>query len=58
LGLYTGCAFLWGSWWTLLWLPVLILLMTRFVIQREERYLKRAFGNSYTAYKQQVRRWI
>jgi protein-S-isoprenylcysteine O-methyltransferase Ste14 len=56
--LYTGLALLLGSWWTLLLLPVLIGLMARFVIRREEQYLERAFGDEYTSYKRRVRRWI
>lgn len=56
--LYTGLALWWGNWWTLIFLPVLLLIMTRFVIRFEERYLERAFGESYRAYKKKVRRWI
>ncbi len=38
-------------------IPV-IYVMTRFVIQREERYLEAKFGAEYLAYKSEVRRWI
>ena len=33
-------------------------LIDRFVIRREEAYLERRFGGEYSAYKQQVRRWL
>jgi protein-S-isoprenylcysteine O-methyltransferase Ste14 len=56
--LYTGLGFLTGNWWTLLLLPILTTIVTYFVIQREERYLERAFGKTYLDYKEKVRRWI
>jgi protein-S-isoprenylcysteine O-methyltransferase Ste14 len=47
-----------NSWWpTVLLLPVL-LLVRRFVIAPEERYLERRFGAEYAAYRQRVRRWL
>ena len=44
-------------------LPILLLpavqqLMRRGVIEREERYLERKFGDEYLQYKGRVRRWI
>jgi len=32
--------------------------MRRSVIEREERYLERKFGDEYLQYKGRVRRWI
>jgi protein-S-isoprenylcysteine O-methyltransferase Ste14 len=36
----------------------LIIVITYRVILPEERYLARAFGDEYSAYKKKVRRWI
>ena len=41
-----------------LMLPAALAVMTRGVIEREERYLERKFGDEYLAYKARVRRWI
>ncbi len=56
--LYLSLAFIFANWWTILLIPVLIILITYLLIQPEERYLMRAFGNSYSDYKKRVRRWI
>lgn len=37
--------------------PVLFVIR-RYVIDREERYLERKFGEDYLSYKQRVRRWL
>ena len=39
-------------------LPIVLRIMRRGVIEREERYLERKFGDEYRAYQQQVRRWL
>lgn len=53
-----GCAFLLrASWIFVLW-PVVVVMLDRFVIQREERHLSAVFGNGYENYKARVRRWI
>jgi protein-S-isoprenylcysteine O-methyltransferase Ste14 len=39
-------------------LPVVLHFMRRGVIEREERYLERKFGDEYLDYKARVRRWI
>lgn len=39
-------------------LPPVILIVDRFVIAREERYLETVFGNDYAAYRATVRRWF
>jgi protein-S-isoprenylcysteine O-methyltransferase Ste14 len=58
LFVYSGLAFLVGTWWTFLLIPALIIIITNYVIKREEKYLERAFGQTYLEYKKQVRRWI
>jgi len=55
---YTGIAFFIGNWWTVLLLPLLVLVITFYVIRREENYLERSFGDGYIEYKRRVRRWI
>jgi protein-S-isoprenylcysteine O-methyltransferase Ste14 len=56
--IYTGIASLANALWILLLLPVALLAIRRGVIEREERYLERRFGEEYLRYKAQVRRWI
>ncbi|MBS1918678.1 MAG: isoprenylcysteine carboxylmethyltransferase family protein [Bacteroidetes bacterium] len=56
--LYIGLSFLFGNWWTFVLLPVVIVIITLLFILPEERYLERAFGDSYLAYKEKVRRWF
>ena len=58
VGIYLGLSFIFGNWWTLILLPLLILLISYFVILPEENYLTRAFGDLYSDYKKRVRRWI
>ncbi|HLL39321.1 MAG TPA: isoprenylcysteine carboxylmethyltransferase family protein [Rubrobacteraceae bacterium] len=56
--IYTGIASLANALWAILLLPVALLVIQRGVIEREERYLERKFGEEYLRYKAQVRRWI
>ena len=56
--LYTGIAMLVNTLWPILLLPAVLVVMTREVIAREEQYLERTFGEEYTRYKAQVRRWF
>ena len=55
---YVGIAVLSSAVWVLLPLPVVLAVIDRGVIAREERYLERKFGEEYLAYKRTVRRWI
>jgi protein-S-isoprenylcysteine O-methyltransferase Ste14 len=56
--IYAGIAVLRNSPWAVLFLPVVLVVIRREVIGREERYLERAFGEEYLAYKGRVRRWV
>ena len=47
-----------NSLWVLVMLLPLVLVMSRAVIAREERYLEHKFGQVYIDYKQSVRRWL
>jgi protein-S-isoprenylcysteine O-methyltransferase Ste14 len=56
--IYAGIAALRNSLWAILLLPLVVVVVQREVIEREERYLERAFGEEYLAYKGRVRRWV
>jgi protein-S-isoprenylcysteine O-methyltransferase Ste14 len=49
---------LFDSWWPVALLPIALVLVQRFVIAREERYLRRRFGAEYESYCRRVRRWL
>jgi protein-S-isoprenylcysteine O-methyltransferase Ste14 len=44
--------------WAILLLPLVLKVMQREVIEREERYLERTFGEEYLDYKARVLRWV
>jgi len=50
--------FLLDSAWVLGLTPVLMLLLDRLVIAREEVRLRALFGDAYEAYTRRVRRWL
>ncbi|HRO47646.1 isoprenylcysteine carboxylmethyltransferase family protein [Agriterribacter sp.] len=56
--LYCGTGVFKGNWWTFMVIPLLIMTIQLYVIRKEERYLRSAFGNEYLQYKQKVRRWV
>ena len=59
LALLTTAVGLWlDTWWPILLLVPVVLIIRRFVIAREESYLRRRFGAEYDAYTCQVRRWL
>ena len=56
--IHAGLAIGLNAWWAVLILvPVLIVLKVG-VVDREERYLERKFGDAYRDYCARVRRWI
>ena len=55
---YLGITVAFGSWWPVLGLPVAVVVMRRYVIDREEAYLTERFGPAYTTYAGRVRRWV
>ena len=56
--IYTGIALLTRARWPLLFLPGVLATIDRGVIEREERFLRRAFGEEYGRYLRRVRRWL
>ena len=56
--IYAGASLLARSSWSLLLLPAVLLIIRTRVIEKEERYLERAFGDEYLAYKARVGRWV
>ena len=56
--LYLGIAFWVNSVWPVFSLPLILVVMQRAVIAREEAYLATLFGDEYRAYRRRVRRWI
>ena len=56
--MYAGIATFANALWAILLLPVALRMIYRQVVQREEPYLERTFGDEYRRYKQRVRRWI
>lgn len=56
--IYVGLSLALGLVWSLLLLPIVILLVTLAVIRREERYMRSTFGEAYEEYCRRVRRWI
>jgi protein-S-isoprenylcysteine O-methyltransferase Ste14 len=56
--LYLGVTLWVDTLWPLLFLPLVLFMVQRFVIAREERYLETKFGEGYRGYKARVRRWL
>ena len=56
--LCTGVAFLIDSLWLLGLVPLFAAILQKGVIEPEEAYLERNFGEEYLRYKARVRRWI
>jgi len=47
-----------GTYWGAVLAAIFFLLCTKLVIEREEAYLEKKFGDVYTSYKSRVRRWF
>lgn len=56
--LHAALAAAFGVLWALLTLVVVMVVIDRLVVAREERYLRSAFGQQYADYQQRVRRWL
>jgi protein-S-isoprenylcysteine O-methyltransferase Ste14 len=56
--LCAGIAFLVDSLWLLVLVPLFAAVLQKGVIEPEEAYLERHFGEDYPRYKAKVRRWI
>jgi protein-S-isoprenylcysteine O-methyltransferase Ste14 len=55
---YLGGSALLDSAWPIIVLPIVLVILFRTVISREEMYLADAFGVEYTDYVASVRRWL
>lgn len=53
-----GISLLSNMLWPLLSVPVVLVIIDRIVIRKEESYLEAKFGDEYRYYKKRVRRWI
>jgi len=47
-----------GTYWGVLLTPVFVISMNSLVIEKEESYLEKKFGETYTSFKSRVRRWL
>ncbi len=56
--LYAGLSCFSGNCWTLVFLPLVFMVIQNYVIRREEKYLDRAFAEEYREYRNKTRRWI
>jgi protein-S-isoprenylcysteine O-methyltransferase Ste14 len=56
--LYLGLTAMFNALWPLLMLPIVLMALKRFVVDREEAYLSQKFGAEYENYRRRVRRWV
>jgi protein-S-isoprenylcysteine O-methyltransferase Ste14 len=56
--LYLGLTFAFDTWWGIILLVPILVVMHFGVVLREERYLKEAFGETYRQYCSTVRRYL
>jgi len=55
---YSGVTLLFDTWWGMLLLVPVMVVMHRGVVLREEQYLEATFGESYRRYLSTVRRYL
>jgi protein-S-isoprenylcysteine O-methyltransferase Ste14 len=55
---YLGLTLALDTWWGIILLAPVLIVMHQGVIQREERYLERKFGDGYRQYRAAVRRYL
>jgi protein-S-isoprenylcysteine O-methyltransferase Ste14 len=55
---YFGLSIMLTSMWVLLLLIPVLVILQRGVVEREEAYLERQFGETYRRYKARVPRWL
>lgn len=53
-----GLPLFFGVYWGLLAAPLFVVTLNRLVIEKEETYLEKKFGEVYTGYRSRVRRWL
>lgn len=56
--LYLGLTMAVNTWWGVVLLVPLLVVLHFGIVLREERYLDRKFGDSYRAYRSRVRRYV
>jgi protein-S-isoprenylcysteine O-methyltransferase Ste14 len=58
LFIVVGLPLYFGLYWGIVMAPVFIFLMNHLIIEHEEAYLEKKFGEIYSNYKSRVRRWL
>ena len=56
--LYLGLTLAFNTWWGIVVLIPVLIIMHRGVVLREERYLEQKFGETYRQYRSKVRRYL
>jgi protein-S-isoprenylcysteine O-methyltransferase Ste14 len=56
--LYLGLTLAFNTWWGIVMLVLVHIIMHRGVVLREERYLDQKFGETYRQYRSKVRRYV
>jgi protein-S-isoprenylcysteine O-methyltransferase Ste14 len=55
---YLGLSAVLNHAWPVVLLPAVLVVLTQFVIEREEAHLAERFGEEYERYRRHVRRWL